>query len=67
MAHLIKTGLWVADDGSWGNGEVVIVDVSTWTDTQHYWLEQLDEEDAVSTDALISIDNNVKPEELEEE
>lgn len=32
--EVIKETLWVADDGSWGSGDILIADVSTWTDEQ---------------------------------
>jgi hypothetical protein len=30
--EVIKEKLWVADDGSWGSGDILIADVGTWTD-----------------------------------
>lgn len=32
--EVIKEKLWVADDGSWGSGDILIADVETWTDEQ---------------------------------
>jgi hypothetical protein len=32
--EVIKEKLWVADDGSWGSGDILIADVGTWTDEQ---------------------------------
>ena len=31
---LHKGNLWVADDGSWGQCDILIADVGTWTDEQ---------------------------------
>ena len=31
--------MWVTDDGSYGSGEVLIIDTTNWTDAEHEQLE----------------------------
>lgn len=58
MARTEHDGLWVSDDGSWGNGEVIFVDMSKWTKQQRNAFEKLtDEFDEIYPDDIITIDN----------
>jgi hypothetical protein len=62
MAQETKTGLWATDDGSFGDGEVTIVDTSEWSKKQWKWYEDLADSGEVTASDLQDIDNEVKPE-----
>jgi hypothetical protein len=60
MAHTIIQGLWATDDGSFGDGEVAVVDTSKWTKKQWGWYERLSNGEVYPED-LYNIDNKIKP------
>jgi hypothetical protein len=64
MSHTTITGLWATDDGSYGEGEVTIVDTSKWSWEQLSWYNKLADEGEVYAKDLQNIANNIKPETL---
>jgi hypothetical protein len=61
MAHEAKQGLWATDDGSFGEGSIVVVDTSKWTKKQWAWYERLSDAGDVYAEDLQNIDNKIKP------
>jgi hypothetical protein len=58
--EVIEDTLWVADDGSWGSGELLIAKVSRWTDAQVTALEELTHNDDPTIDEVINILEDTK-------
>jgi hypothetical protein len=61
---VVMDELWVADDGSWGLGEIAVFDSSKWNKRQQAWLEKLSDSDAMGIEAVYEISKKQKPEEL---
>lgn len=66
MAHTIINGLWATSDGSYGSGEVVVVDTAKWSNEQWAWYEHHTMNGEVYSDQLVEIDQNIKPETFED-
>ena len=54
-SYKIHTGLWVAEDGSYGSGEVLIVNTDGWTDEQWASWENATNSDEPSIEDAIAI------------
>ena len=64
MSHTTLNGLWATDDGSYGEGEVTVVDTSKWSKKQLSWLTKLGNEGEIYPEDLRDIDHNIKPKSL---
>lgn len=66
MPHQItRDTFWVASDGSYGHGRILTVDTSGWSKEKTQWLDDLTMADLFIEDVQ-SIDNNIKPDCLED-
>jgi hypothetical protein len=63
--YFLLDALWIADDGSWGDGEVAIFDTSKWGSLQNRWFEKLTNDGDPDEQDVLDIHNKRKPEGLE--
>lgn len=61
-----QDAMWASDDGSFGSGQVVVVDTSKWSKRQWKWFETLENAGDVYADDLAQIDKGEMPERLED-
>lgn len=59
--------VWVSEDGSWGEDDIIVVDSDSWSEAQREWFDSLVSVDGVTIDAIAEIDKGKKPEDVDDE